>query len=131
MEGITHMQTVDKIIMITMAVTDMPKAKEFYAEKLGLEVTQDYRQDDDNWWVTLTFPEGGATITLSTNHAHMQPGTMNVYFATSDVVAAHEELSGKGVKVSEVQDDLYGPGSGVKFITFDDPDGSKILLVQE
>jgi catechol 2,3-dioxygenase-like lactoylglutathione lyase family enzyme len=131
MEGITHMQTVDKIIMITMAVTDMPKAKEFYAERLGLEVTQDYRQDDDNWWVTLTFPEGGATITLSTNHAHMQPGTMNVYFATSDVVAAHEELSGKGVKVSEVQDDLYGPGSGVKFITFDDPDGSKILLVQE
>lgn len=114
-----------------MAVTDMPKAKEFYAERLGLEVTQDYRQDDDNWWVTLTFPEGGATITLSTNHAHMQPGTMNVYFATSDVVAAHEELSGKGVKVSEVQDDLYGPGSGVKFITFDDPDGSKILLVQE
>ncbi|HSW91062.1 MAG TPA: VOC family protein [Candidatus Saccharimonadales bacterium] len=125
------MQTVDKIIMITMAVTDMPKAKEFYAEKLGLEVTQDYRQDDDNWWVTLTFPEGGATITLSTNHVHMKPGTMNVYFATSDVAAAHEELSGKGIEVSEVQDDLYGPGSGVKFITFDDPEGSKILLVQE
>ena len=125
------MQTVDKIIMITMAVADMPKAKEFYADKLGLEVTQDYRQDDDNWWVTLTFPEGGATITLSTNHAHMKPGTANVYFSTSDVAAAHEELSGKGVEVSDVQDDLYGPGSGVKFITFSDPDGSSLLLVQE
>jgi len=125
------MQTVDKIIMITMAVTDMPKAKEFYAEKLGLEVTQDYRQDDDNWWVTLTLPEGGPTVTLSTNHAHMKPGTMNVYLSTSDVAAAHEELVGKGVDVSEVQDDLYGPGSGVKFITFSDPDGSKLLLVQE
>jgi len=131
MKGTIYMQTVDKIIMITMAVTDMTKAKEFYAEKLGLEVTQDYRQDDDNWWVTLTLPEGGPTITLSTNHAHMKPGTMNLYLATSDVAATREKLISKGVAVSEVQDDLYGPGSGVKFVTLDDPDGSKLLLVQE
>jgi len=125
------MQTVNKLIMITMAVADMPKAKEFYADKLGLEVTQDYRQDDDNWWVSLAFAEGGATITLSTNHGHMKPGTQNIYFATSDVAAARGALADKGVDVSEVQDDLYGPGSGVKFATLNDPDGSKILLVQE
>lgn len=44
----------------------------------------------------------------------MKPGTMKVYFATSDVAAAHKELSSKDVKVNEVKDDLFGPGSGVK-----------------
>lgn len=117
--------------MITMATADMSKAKEFYADKLDLEVTQDYRQDDDNWWVSLAFADGGATITLSTNYGHMKPGMQNVYFATSDVAAARNDLASKGVEVSEVQDDLYGPGSGVKFVTLDDPDGNKLLLVQE
>ena len=52
------MQIVNKPTMFTLAVSDMPKAKAFYADTLGLKVTQDYRQDDQNWWVTLTPPEG-------------------------------------------------------------------------
>src|SRR5215510_1208011 len=98
------MQVVNKLMMLMVAVSDMPKAKAFYADKLGLKITQDYRQDDNNWWVSLTFPEGGATMTLSTHHAHMQPGTMQLYFTTSDVAAAHKELSDKDVKVNEVKD---------------------------
>jgi catechol 2,3-dioxygenase-like lactoylglutathione lyase family enzyme len=37
---------VEKIQMFTMAVTDMAKAKEFYADKLGFQVTRDYGQGD-------------------------------------------------------------------------------------
>ena len=124
------MQPVNKLMMLYMAVSDMPKAKEFYADKLGLKVTQDYRQDDNNWWVSLTFPEGGVTITLSTFHVNTQPGTMNLYFATSDVGAAYKELNNKGVKVNEVKDDLFGPGSGVKWFELADPDGNQVKLVQ-
>jgi hypothetical protein len=51
-----------------------------------------------------------------------------VYFATSDVAAAHKELSGKGVKVNEVKDELFGPGSGVKWSNLEDPDGNQVLL---
>ncbi len=40
----------------------------------------------------------------------MSPGAMKLYFATSDVGAAHKELSAKGAKVNEVKDDLFGPG---------------------
>ena len=58
----------------------------------------------------------------------MKPGTIAVYFATSDVAAAHKELSGKGVKVNEVKDDLFGPGSGVKWFNLEDPDGNQVLL---
>ncbi len=44
--------------MVSIVVSDMKTAKEFYAEKLGLVVATDYRQNDDNWWVTLTPPDG-------------------------------------------------------------------------
>ncbi len=124
------MQIADKLTMVMMAVSDMPKAKEFYADKLGLKVTTDYRQDDNNWWVAVTLPEGGATITLSTYHEDMKPGTMMLYFATSDVTASHTGLSEKGVTVSEIKDDLYGPGSGVKWFRFADPDGNQITIAE-
>jgi catechol 2,3-dioxygenase-like lactoylglutathione lyase family enzyme len=42
------MQVIDKLMMFIVAVSDMPKAKEFYADRLGLKVTKDYRQDDDH-----------------------------------------------------------------------------------
>lgn len=124
------MRVVNKLMMFSMAVNDMPKAKAFYSDKLGLKVTTDYRQDDNNWWVSLTFPEGGASITLTTNHEQMTPGTMKMYFVTSDVTAAHKELSEKGVKVNEIKDDLFGPRSGVKWFNLEDPDDNQVLLVQ-
>jgi hypothetical protein len=60
----------------------------------------------------------------------MKPGTMSLYFATSDVAAAHQELSAKAATVSDVKDDLYGPGSGVKWFNLEDPDGNQVFLVQ-
>jgi len=124
------MQGLNKLMMFNMAVSDMAKAKAFYVDKLGLKVTTDYRKDDDNWWVSLTFAEGGASIILTTAHENMKPGTMKLYFATSDVAAAHNELSAKGAKVNEVKDDLFGPGSGVKWSNLEDPDGNQVILVQ-
>jgi catechol 2,3-dioxygenase-like lactoylglutathione lyase family enzyme len=127
----THMQIVDKLMRFKMAVSDMPKAKAFYADKLGLKVATDYRRDDYNWWASLNLPEGGACITLTTAHENMKPGTMNLYFTTSDLAAAHKELSAKdATNVSEVKDDLSGPGSGVKWFNLEDPDGNQVLLVQ-
>src|SRR5215216_3016888 len=105
---------VNKLTMVSVVVSDMQKAKEFYAEKLGLAVATDYRQNDDNWWVTLTLPGGGASLTLArsstTSNQPPKPGTLGFYLSTADLAAAHKELTGKGVKPSEVRDDLYGPG---------------------
>ncbi len=122
-------QIVNKLTMFTLAVSDMPKAKAFYADTLGLKVTKDYRQDDQNWWVTLTPPEGGVSINLSRYGEHIiKPGTVAVYFKTSDVAAAHKELSKKGAQVTDIQDDLFGPGSGVKFFQLEDPDGTQVTV---
>ncbi len=124
----------NQLTMITVVVSDMNKAKEFYAGKLGLQVVTDYRRNDDNWWVTLTFPGGGATLTLArssvTSNEPPQPGIVAFYFSTPDIVAAHKELNEKGVQTGEIRDDLYGPGSGVKFIQFKDPDGYQVTFAQ-
>ena len=129
------MQIVNKFIMVSIAVSDMKKAKEFYADKLGLEVATDYRRNDDNWWVTLTLPGGGANITLArsstTHNEPPKPDTISLYFSTSDIAAAHTELNEKGVNPGEIRDDLYGPGSGVKFLQFKDPDGNQVTFAQE
>jgi predicted enzyme related to lactoylglutathione lyase len=122
-------QIVNKLSMFTLAVSDMPKAKAFYADTLGLKITKDYRQDDKNWWVTLTAPEGGVSINLARYGEYIvKPGTVSVYFKTSDVAAAHKELGKKGARVNDIQDDLFGPGSGVKFFQLEDPDGTQITL---
>jgi uncharacterized glyoxalase superfamily protein PhnB len=55
---------------------------------------------------------------------------MTLYFSTSNIEAAYNELKAKGVKVNEVKDDLYGPGSGVKWFNLEDPDGNRWLVVQ-
>ena len=129
------MQTVNQLSMVSILVSDMKKAKEFYAEKLGLEVATDYRRNDNNWWVTLTIPGGGASITLArsstTHNEPPKPDTVSFYFSTSDIAAAHKELNEKGVNTGEVRDDLYGPGSGVKFLQFKDPDGNQVTFAQE
>ena len=128
------MQTFNKVIMVSIAVRDMKKAREFYAEKLGLAIATDFRRSDDNWWVTLTLPGGGTALTLARSSSvkkTTEPGTLSFYLSTSDIAAAHKELNEKGVKTSEVMDDLYGPGSGVKFFQVKDPDGNQVTFAQE
>jgi predicted enzyme related to lactoylglutathione lyase len=122
-------QIVNKLSMFTLSVSDMPRSKAFYVDTLGLKVTKDFRQDDQNWWVTLTSTEGGISINLARYGENtIKPGTVGLYFKTSDIDAAHKELGKKGAKVNDIQDDLFGPGSGVKFFQLEDPDGTQVTL---
>ena len=78
---------------------------------------------------------GGASITLArsstTDNQPPRPDSMSFYFSTSDIAVAPKELNEKGVKTSEIQDNLYGPGSGVKFFQLQDPDGNQLTFAQE
>ncbi len=128
------MHIANQLMMVSVNVGDMNASKSFYIDKLGFKVSTEYRQDDNNWWVTLAFPGGGASLTLS--RASMSPesikeGTLSIYFETSDVETTHKDLSGKDLGVSDVQDDLFGPGSGVKWFNVKDPDGNSIFMVQK
>ncbi len=119
----------EKLLMLSVAVTEMAKARAFYEEQLGWSVTNDVGQGDRHW-VGLELPGGGASLTLTTMHENMQPGTMKFYLSTSDIEAAHGQLKTRGVAVNGIKDDLYGPGSGVKWFGFRDPDGNVWQVVQ-
>ncbi|HEV2236494.1 MAG TPA: glyoxalase superfamily protein [Ktedonobacterales bacterium] len=119
----------EKVMMVQVAVSDMATAKAFYAEQLGFAVTKDFGQGDHHW-VSLELPGGGATLTLTTAHENMQPGTLKLYLATPNVAEAHDGLKARGAAVADLQDDLYGPGSGVQWFEISDPDGNRWLVVQ-
>lgn len=128
------MQAANKLMMVSVVVTDMAKSKEFYIKKLGFEVSTEYRQDDENWWTGMSFPDGGATFTLSKASIAPQsakPGTLSLYFETSDVDAAHKEISSKGVDTGDVQKDLFGPGSNVRWFSVKDPDGNVVYFAEK
>jgi catechol 2,3-dioxygenase-like lactoylglutathione lyase family enzyme len=125
------MNTFDRLVMFGMAVSDMVKAKDFYANKLGFKITTDYRQDDNNWWVSLELPGGGMSFTLTTAYENMKPGSMKLYLSTPNIQEAYKQLTAKGVGLtSEISDDLYGPGSGIKWFSVDDPDGNHWIILQ-
>jgi catechol 2,3-dioxygenase-like lactoylglutathione lyase family enzyme len=130
------MQTVNKLIQLMMGVTDMAKSKKFYADVLGFAVTTDYGQGASHW-VSLSFPDGGVTLTLTTFLGKqeagtvLQPGTMSLYLAAPDIQQAYNELTAQGVTaLNPISDDLYGPGSGVKWFRVADPDGNNLTIVQ-
>jgi len=129
------MQIVDRLKMFSITVGDVEKSKAFYADMLGMKITQDYREDDNNWWVRMEFPGGGADITVAraANYGadeSIKPGMIALYFETSDVEASYAELDTKGLKVGEVNNDLFGPGSNARFFTVEDPDGNSINIFQ-
>lgn len=118
----------NKFIMMHIAVADVDKSKEFYVNGLGFTEKGDSGPGAMRW-LPLEMP-GGAELVLTNFHEHMKPGVLKLYFQTSDVEGTHKELSEKGLKVDALKDDLYGPGSGVKWFKVEDPDGNHIHIVQ-
>jgi catechol 2,3-dioxygenase-like lactoylglutathione lyase family enzyme len=125
------MNAIGRLIQLMMGVTNMEESKRFYADVLGFAVTLDYGKGDAHW-VNMSLPDGGVTLTLSTYLGnHLQPGTMSLYLATPDIQQAFDELTAKGVEpTDQISDDLYGPGSGVKWFRFTDPDGNVLTIAQ-
>ena len=118
-------------------------AKEFYG-RLGWRLDADVAADGFRL-VQFTPPGSGCSIQFGVNLTSATPGSVqNLYLVVSDIDAAHEQLSARGVEVSEVfhkgakgarfHDDgrVAGPSTGHSsygsFATFPDPDGNGWLF---
>ena len=126
------MKIIDKLEMFHLAVTDMDKIKDFYANTLGFTVTKDQAYGDKRW-VSMEFPGGGTSINFTTVHENMKPGTYKLYFSSPDVEAASKELASKGVTPVKEGDDWgkweNSDGKGSKWIEITDPDGNHLLII--
>lgn len=124
--------------VVSVPVVDVDRAKAFYAEQLGFVVDHDTRVSDDVRFVQLTPPGSGCSIVIGASD--MAPGSLSgLQLVVADLVAAHAELVGRGVEVSDVQvyaaDGLRPMREGddidnVGFIHFADPDGNRWAVQQ-
>ena len=115
-----------KLELVAIPVTDVDRAKDFYTNKAGFNADQDHTVSDDVRFVQLTPPGSACSIALGKGITDATPGSVEgMQLVVSDIEAAHKELSGRGVEVSEVQDFPWG-----RFVFFADPDGNK-WAVQE
>jgi catechol 2,3-dioxygenase-like lactoylglutathione lyase family enzyme len=114
-----------KLELVAVPVTDVDRAKAFY-EKVGFVTDHDHTVSDDIRFVQLTPPGSACSIALGKGLTQMAPGSLdNMQAVVADIEQAHADLSGRGVEVSEIDDQPWG-----SFVYFQDPDGNGWALQQ-
>ena len=118
--------------VVIVPVSDVDRAKAFYAEQLGFAVDHDTRIGDGMRIVQLTPPGSGCSIVIGEGVVpDMAPGSLKgLQLVVPDVRAAREELLARGLDPGEVQ--VVGesprpqpdPLDNVGFLFFSDPDGN-------
>jgi predicted enzyme related to lactoylglutathione lyase len=115
-----------KLELVAVPVSDVDRAKAFYADKVGFNADHDQQVNENLRFVQLTPPGSACSIYIGTGLTKMQPGSVEgLQMVVSDIQAAHDHLAGRGVTVSPVEDLAWG-----RFVYFSDPDGNK-WAVQE
>ena len=117
-----------KLELIPVPVTDIDRAKLFYQEQVGFRLDHDVRPGPGVRVVQLTPPGSGCAIVLAEGLAglHMAAGSLRgLHLVVADMAQARAALVGRGVAVGAVQD-----MGGVKFASFQDPDGNSWVLQQ-
>nr|WP_272944634.1 glyoxalase superfamily protein [Kribbella catacumbae] len=115
-----------KLELVSVPVTDVDRAKEFYTEKVGFNADHDHKVTDELRFVQLTPPGSACSIAIGTGMDQAEPGSVQgLQIVVADVAAARDELVGRGVEVSEVQEFAWGT-----FVFFADPDGNGWALQQ-
>jgi catechol 2,3-dioxygenase-like lactoylglutathione lyase family enzyme len=118
--------------VVVVPVSDVDRAKAFYADRVGFVVDHDTTIGDDVRIVQLTPPGSGCSIVIGKGAVpDMPPGSLKgLQLVVPDLSRARDELVGRGVDVSDIQvlgkspTNMPDPLDNVGFIFFSDPDGN-------
>jgi catechol 2,3-dioxygenase-like lactoylglutathione lyase family enzyme len=128
-----------KLEIDVIPVSDVDRAKEFY-ERLGWRLDDDVAPMDGLRIVQFTPPGSAASITFGLGLTTAAPGAGEAGLVVSDIEAAHAELIGRGIEVSDI---WHGPPFPVEarqpgpdpdrtsygsFFAFADPDDNTWLI---
>ena len=118
--------------VVVVPVSDVDRAKAFYAEQLGFAVDHDTVVGEGMRIVQLTPRGSGCSIVIGEGVVpSMPPGSLQgLQLVVADLEAARAELTGRGVEAGEIQ--VLGenprpqphPLDNVGFFFFRDPDGN-------
>ncbi len=125
-----------KQVFSSFSVDDIPRAKQFYGEILGLDV-----KEEREMGLALQFDSGGSHF-IYPKEDHRPASFTVLNFLVDDLGKAMEELKGKGIKFERYdgftvpQDDqgvLRGSqvGMGPDIAWFKDPAGNVLSVLQE
>jgi catechol 2,3-dioxygenase-like lactoylglutathione lyase family enzyme len=115
-----------RLELVAVPVSDVDRAKAFYVEQAGFNADHDHRISDELRFVQLTPPGSACSIAIGTGVTDAQPGSVKgLQLVVDDADAAHADLAGRGVEVSDVQDFPWG-----RFVFFADPDGNNWAVQQ-
>ena len=133
---------ITKLNVTSIKVLDQDQALDFYVNKLGLEVAQDFKQGTFRWLTVRVPGDPGIEIFLEQPGPPMQDaaaadqirelitkGAMGftVAFLTEDCKAYYETLKARGVTdfTQEPTEHFYGTDMGLR-----DPFGNAIRILQ-
>jgi catechol 2,3-dioxygenase-like lactoylglutathione lyase family enzyme len=118
--------------VVVVPVSDVDRAKAFYAEQLGFNVDHDTKVSEGNRVVQLTPPGSGCSIVIGEGIVPDMPaGSLKgLQLVVPDLKAGRDQLIERGVEVGEIQ--VVGesptpqpdPLDNVGFFFFNDPDGN-------
>ena len=127
-----------KLELVLIPVADVDRAKAFYTEKVGFALDVDTEPVPGFRIVQMTPPGSACSITVGTTLELAEPGSVRgTHLVVSDIEAAHAELVGRGVEVSDITH--YEGGQRVpgvdpehanfgSYADFSDPDGNTWIL---
>jgi predicted enzyme related to lactoylglutathione lyase len=117
-----------KMELVPVAASDVDRAKSFYVDQVGFTVKADVQVNDERRVVQLTLPGSACSIVFGTGtpKIEMQAGSLRwLHLMVEAVANVREALADYGVKVGPVEEE-----SGVKRVSFSDPDGNTWALQQ-
>ncbi len=128
-----------KLEVVTVPVSDLDRARDFYADELGFNVDIDQVVGSMRF-LQLT-PQGSrCSIHLQPGNDKLRTGSLEgLFLVVSDVRAARQELVERGAEVGEVlvfdSGDYRPPHEGesldlVGVFFIDDPDGNRWMVQQ-
>jgi catechol 2,3-dioxygenase-like lactoylglutathione lyase family enzyme len=132
---------ITRLTVATVMVLDKDEALDFYVNKLGLEVGQDFKQGDYRWLTVRVPGDTGTEISLEKPGPPLHDeatgeqlrelitkgALTGLVFQTDDARALFETLKARGVTdfTQEPTDHFYGTDMGIR-----DPFGNAIRILQ-
>jgi catechol 2,3-dioxygenase-like lactoylglutathione lyase family enzyme len=127
-----------KLELVLIPVSDVDRAKSFYVDTAGFNLLVDHRAGDDFRVVQIVPPGSACAIGFGVGIVDTPPGSARgLHLVVTDIVAARDELVGRGVEVDEIRNIAEGGWSAgphaertdyASFANFADPDGNTWLL---
>jgi catechol 2,3-dioxygenase-like lactoylglutathione lyase family enzyme len=109
-----------RLELVVIPVSDPDRSKAFYVDQVGFDADHDHRVSEDLRFIQLTPPGSACSIAFGQGLTDAPPGSVKgLQVVVDDIEEAHRELSGRGVRVTDIDDMAWG-----RFVFFADPDGN-------